>query len=151
MKTSNVGSVCAPDNDGHLYWECLYTPFVELRSSPEFAFFITQDRTKCPRCLLWHGVVTCINCTLDWILVGSRGRCRTLENPWALTVCNDSPWNPMCDDEDEDGQDMAEAVPHQPNIWSDGSREPIPHLDIDVAAAGFFSRFPAFVYDDLRW
>ena len=31
--------------------------------------------------------------------------------------------------DDEDAQDMAEAVPDQPNIWSDGSREPFPHFD----------------------
>ena len=30
---------------------------------------------------------------------------------------------------------MIEDVPGHPNIWSDGSREPIPHLDVEVAGA----------------
>ena len=28
---------------------------------------------------------------------------------------------------------MVDDVPVAPNIWTDGSREPIPHLDVDVA------------------
>ena len=41
----------------------------------------------------------------------------------------------------EDAQDMAESVLGQPNLWSDGSREPIPYLDVDVAGAGLFVAF----------
>ena len=26
----------APDNDGHLFWDCTFPPFVELRNQPEF-------------------------------------------------------------------------------------------------------------------
>ena len=26
----------APDNDGHLFWECTFPPLVEIRESPEF-------------------------------------------------------------------------------------------------------------------
>ena len=26
----------APDNDGHLFWDCIFHPFVELRNNPEF-------------------------------------------------------------------------------------------------------------------
>ena len=45
----------APDNDGHLFWDCSFHPFVELRNSPEFLPLMSRDRTNWPRCLLWHG------------------------------------------------------------------------------------------------
>ena len=35
-------------------------------------------------------------------------------------------------------QDMIDDVPVAPNTWTDGSREPIPHLDVEVAGAGAF-------------
>ena len=38
---------------------------------------------------------------------------------------------------------MAGSVPEQPDIWSNGSREPILHLDIEVAGAGVFYAFPS--------
>ena len=38
-----------------------------------------------------------------------------------------------------------------PNIWTDGSREPIPHLDIEIAGAGAFIHSPAFVFDSHTW
>ena len=42
-----------------------------------------------------------------------------------------------CPDWDAQGvQDMIEDVPDHPNIWSDSSMEPIPHLDVEVAGAG---------------
>ena len=34
-----------------------------------------------------------------------------------------------------------------PNIWTDGSREPIPHLDVEIAGAGAFIHSPAIVFD----
>ena len=40
----------------------------------------------------------------------------------------------------DDVQYMVESVPDHPNIWSDGSREPIPHLNVEVAGAFFFTR-----------
>ena len=45
------------------------------------------------------------------------------------------------------GQDTAGAVPDQPNIWTVGSGEPIPHLDIEVAGAGGFSHLSAKDFD----
>ena len=45
----------APDNDGHLFWDCTFLPFVELRNQPEFLPLMTRDRTHWPRCLPWHG------------------------------------------------------------------------------------------------
>ena len=45
----------APDNDGHLLWDCTFLPFVELRNDPEFLPSMKWDRTDWPRCLLSHG------------------------------------------------------------------------------------------------
>ena len=45
----------APDNDSHLFEDCTFPPFVELRNQPEFLPFMSRDRTHWPCCLLWHG------------------------------------------------------------------------------------------------
>ena len=45
----------APDNDGHLFWECPYPPLVEIRENPEFHDLMRMDKSHWPRCLLWHG------------------------------------------------------------------------------------------------
>ena len=46
---------------------------------------------------------------------------------------------------------MVDDVPVAPNIWTDGSREPIPHLDVDVAGAGAFVHSPSFIFDNHHW
>ena len=61
----------APDNDGHLFWDCTFPPFVELRNKPEFLPLMSRDRTHWPRCLLWHGWHPCLSS-------------RTLGTPWAI-------------------------------------------------------------------
>ena len=61
----------APDNDGHLFWDCTFLPFVELRNQPEFLPLMSKDRTSWPRCLLWHG----------WLPGLSS---RTVGSPWAV-------------------------------------------------------------------
>ena len=51
----------------------------------------------------------------------------------------------------DDGQDMIDDVPVAPNIWTDGSREPIPHLDVEIAVAGAFVHSPAIIFDSNHW
>ena len=58
-----------------------------------------------------------------------------LKMPWVLTpflplLAGDPFWD------QDDVQDMVDDVPVAPNIWTDGSREPIPHLDVEIAGAG---------------
>ena len=43
------------DGDGHLFWECSFLPFIELRESPEFSPLIRMNKGIWPRFLLWHG------------------------------------------------------------------------------------------------
>ena len=45
----------APDDDGHLFWDCPCPPLVEIRENPEFHDLMRLDKTHWPRCLLWHG------------------------------------------------------------------------------------------------
>ena len=46
---------------------------------------------------------------------------------------------------------MIDDVPDNPNIWTDGSSEPIPHLDVEIAGAGAFIHSPAIVFDSHHW
>ena len=143
----------APDNDGHLFWDCTFPPFVELRNQPEFLPLMSKDRTRWPRCLLWHG----------WLPGLSS---RTVGSPWAVASSDlasscletafgsypldaSSVWQPFWDQDDV--QDMIDDVPDNPNIWTDGSREPIPHLDIEIAGAGAFIHSPAIIFDSNYW
>ena len=45
----------APDNDGHLFWDCPFPPLVEIRENPEFHDLMRLDKANWPKCLLWHG------------------------------------------------------------------------------------------------
>ena len=49
------------DGDGHLFWECSFHPRQHVRELPEFAFLMSLDRSKWPRCLLWHGWLSGLN------------------------------------------------------------------------------------------
>ena len=97
-----------------------------------------------PRFLLWHG-------WLPGLIArpcGSLGLWRQatlhlmiLKRLWApilfaLTLLG------TCLDQ-EDTQDVADSVPDHPNIWSDGSREPFLHLDLEVAGAGALAHLPS--------
>ena len=65
---------------------------------------------------------------------------RMLFGPYALSAT--SARHPFWDQDDV--QDMVDDVPVAPNIWTDGSREPIPHLDVEIAGAGAFVHFPCY-------
>ena len=69
---------------------------------------------------------------------------------WVLTSLSTySAWHLFWDQDDV--QDMVDDVPVAPNIWTDGSREPIPHLDVEVAGAGAFVHSPAIIFDSHHW
>ena len=42
---------------------------------------------------------------------------------------------------------MIDDVPDSHNIWTDGSREPIPHLGVENAGAGAFVHSPVIIID----
>ena len=152
-KTFLVGFVVRLIMMAIFFWDCTFPPFVELRSQPEFLPLMSKDRTHWPRCLLWHG----------WLPGLSS---RTLGTPWLFppvtllalvlrmlfVLILFLPLLPgiLFWDQD-DVQDMVDDVPDDPNIWTDGSREPIPHLDVEIAGAGAFIHSPAIVFDSHHW
>ena len=130
-----------------------FSPFAELRNSPEFLPLMSRDRTNWPRCLLWHGWLpglTSRTAGTPWAIASSDLASSCLENalgPYSLSTT--SAWHPFWDQDDV--QDMVDDVPVAPNIWTDGSREPIPHLDVEVAGAGAFVHSPAIIFDSNHW
>ena len=143
----------APDNDGHLFWDCTFPPFVELRNQPEFIPLMSQDRTRWPRCLLWQGWLPGLSSRTvgtPWAFASSDLASSCLEHAFgSYPLDASSAWQPFWDQDDV--QDMVDDVPENPNIWTDGSREPIPHLDIEIAGAGAFIHSPAIVFDSHHW
>ena len=114
-----------------------FPPFVELRNSPEFLPLLSRDRTGWPRCLLWHGWLpglTSRTVGIPWATASSDLASSCLENALGpCTLSTTSVWHPFWDQDDV--QDMIDDVPVAPNIWTDGSRERIPHLDVEIAGA----------------
>ena len=106
----------------------------------EFAYLMSLDRSKWPRCLLWHSWLPGIN--------GTSNR-----DPWAtsfgdlasfhLERCLGAypldwagSWTPP---EYWDADDIASEVPEYPNIWTDGSREDFSsNGGFEVAGAGVY-------------
>ena len=119
-------------------------PLQHVRELPEFAFLLSLDRSKWPRCFLWHG----------W-LPGLNGMVH--DKPWALSfgdlasfhlerclgvypVGFDGCWTPP---EYWDADDIAVEMSEHPNTWTDGSREDFSSVGgFEVAGAGVF--LPAF-------
>ena len=110
---------------------------------------MNRDRTNWPRCLLWHGWLpglTSRSSGSPWAVASSDLASHNLEKalgPYPLST--HSVWHPFWDQ--DDAQDMVDDVPFSPRIWTDGSREPIPHLDVEVAGAGAFVHSPAVIFD----
>ena len=143
----------APDNDGHLFWDCTFPPFVELRSQPEFLPLMSKDRTHWPRCLLWHGWLPGLSSRTigtPWAVASSDLASSCLENalrPYPLSAS--SAWHPF-------------GIRMMFRIWLMmflmilisglmvvGN---LPHnLDVEIAGAGAFIHSPVIVFDSHHW
>ena len=143
------------DGDEHLFWECSFPPSLpqHVRELPEFAFLMSLDRSKWPRCLLWHG----------WLL-GLRGIVH--DDPWALSfddlasfhlerclgaypVDFAAAWTPP---EYWDAADIALEMPEHPNVWTDGRREDFSSIGcFEVAGAGVYLPASELAFDGLVW
>ena len=103
----------APDNDGHLFWDCTFPPFVELRDQPEFLPLLSRDRTHWPRCLLWHGWLPGLSSRTNgtpWAIASSDLASSCLENALgSYPLSASSAWHPFWDQDDV--QDMIDDVP----------------------------------------
>ena len=65
----------APDSDGHLFWDCTFPPLVEIRENPAFHDLMKLDKSRWPRCLLWHGwlpMLSGINGASPWAVDASE-------------------------------------------------------------------------------
>ena len=129
------------------------SPFVELRNKPEFLPLLSRDRTHWPRCLLWHGWLPGLSARTigtPWAIASSDLASSCLENALgSYPLSASSAWHPFWDQDDM--QDMIDDVPVAPNIWTDGSREPISHLDVETAGVGAFVHSPAIIFDSHYW
>ena len=72
----------APDNDGHLFWDCPFPPLVEIRENPEFHDLMRMDKAHWPRCLLWHGwlpMLSGVNGASPWAVDATESASYLLE------------------------------------------------------------------------
>ena len=114
---------------------------------------MSRDHTNWPRCLLWHGWhpgLTSRTIGTPCAVASSDLASSCLENALGpYPVSSTSAWHPFWDQDDV--QDMIDDVPCDPDIWTDGSREPIPHFDVEIAGAGAFVHSPAIIFDSNHW
>ena len=141
------------DGDGHLFWECSFPPLQHVRDLPEFSFLMSLDRSKWPRCLLWHGWLPGLNGMLGdkpWALSFGELASFHLESCLgAYPVDFGAAWTPP---EYWDADDIAEEMPEYPNVWTDGSREDFSSIGgFEVAGAGVFLPASELAFDNLVW
>ena len=117
----------APDNDGHLFWECPFPPLVEIRESPEFHDLMRLDKANWPRCLLWHGwlpMLSGVNGASPWAIDASESAAYLVEV--ALGRYSSgliAEWNPS---DDFDHCMAVSSLPDNPDVWTDGSLVLVP-------------------------
>ena len=105
----------APDNDGHLFWDCPFLPLVEIRENPEFHDLMSLDKANWPRCLLWHGwlpMLSGVNGASPWAVDASESAAYLLEV--ALGRYSSGllvEWSP-CDEFDHDSADGSLILDH---------------------------------------
>ena len=43
------------DGDGNFFWDCTFSPVVQVRELPAFMRLVARDHSKWPPCLFGHG------------------------------------------------------------------------------------------------
>ena len=141
------------DGDGHLFWECSFLLHQHVRDLPEFSFLMSLDRSKWPRCLLWHGWLPGLNGMLGdkpWALSFSELASFHLEGCLGSYPVDDAAaWTPP---DYWDADDIALEMSEHPNIWTDGSREDFSSIGgFEVAGAGGYLLAAELAFDNLVW
>ena len=130
------------DGDGHLFWECTFSPpslpLLHVRELPEFATLSSLDRSKWPRCLLWHGWLPGLSGAGErdlWATSFGDLACGGLERCLGAHPVDCSGfWTPP---EYWDADDIVLEMSDHPEIWTDGSREDFSSVGgFEVAGAG---------------
>ena len=142
----------APDNDGHLFWECTFPPHVEIRENPEFHDLMRMDKAQWPRCLLWHGwlpMLSGCNGVSPWANTASESAHYLVETAlggYSSRLVSD--WSPP------DGYDPVAVsciVPDYTNVWTDGSLVLDKVAGISSSGAGLFADHAASFWDVRSW
>ena len=112
----------APDNDAHLYWDCPFPPLVEIRENPEFHDLMRLDKTRLPRCLLWHGwlpMLSGVNGASPWAVDASESAAYLVEVALGRYSSGLIAEWVLSDEFDRDS--AASSLPDHPDVWTDGS------------------------------
>ena len=128
------------DGDGHLFWECTFPPLLHVRELSEFASLVSLNRSKWPRCLLWHGWLPGLSGAGEgdpWATSFGDLACGEVERCLGAYPMDCSGyWTPP---EYWDADDVALEMSDDPNIWTDGSREDYSSVGgFEVAGAGVY-------------
>ena len=142
----------APDHDGHLFWECPFPPLVEIRENPEFHDLMRLDKTRWPRCLLWHGwlpMLSGVNGASPWAVDASESAAYLVEVSLgrysADVLCS---WDlPGSFDHDF----AASSLSDRPDVWTDGSSVLDRVTGVSASGAGFFADSSDQFWNDRRW
>ena len=137
------------DGDGHLFWECSYTPLVAVRESPEFHYIVSLDKAGWPRCFLWHGWLPALSGVDDG-------------DPWAVDAVNvaskrlEVALGSYVGEGQEPGGEFSLAegeVPlaDAPDVWSDGSLVLDGFSGIGVAGCGVYAHASGAAWFGRQW
>ena len=114
---------------------------------------MSLDRSKWPRCLLWHGWLPGLNGMLGnkpW--ASSFGELASFHLEGCLgayPVDFSAAWTPP---DYWDADDIALEIPDHPNIWTDGSREDFSSTGgFEVAGAGVYLPASEIAFDNSVW
>ena len=114
---------------------------------------MSLNRSKWPRCLLWHGWLPALNGMLNdkpWALsFGELASFRLERCLGAYPVGFAAAWTPP---EYWDADDIALEIPDRPNIWTDGSREDFSSIGgFEVAGADVNLPAAEVAFDHSVW
>ena len=142
----------APDDDGHLFWDCPFPPLFEIRENPEFHDLMRLDKTHWLRCLLWHGwlpMLSGVNGASPWAVDASESAAYLVEV--ALGRYSSgliAEWG-LSDEFDHDS--AASSMPDHPDVWTDGSLV-LAHLTgVSSSGSGFFAHQAEHIWRGCRW
>ena len=142
----------APDNDGHLFWDCPFPPLVEIREHPEFHDLMRLDTAHWPWCLLWHGwlpMLSGVNGASTWAVDASESAAYLVEvalGRYSSGLVAD--WG-LPDDFDHD--DAAASLTDHPDVWTDGSLVLDRLTGVSSSGSGFFAHQAERFWRGCRW
>ena len=142
----------APDSDGHLFWECPFPLFIEIRENPELHDLMRLDKERWPRCLLWHGwlpMLSGVNGASTWAVDASESATYLVEV--ALGRYSSglvAEWSPS---DEFDEAEAASCLPDHPTVWTDGSLVLDQITGVSSSGSGFFAHQSENCWRGRRW